>query len=162
MQYIEAISNEVAAVGNIKIFLAGGITKCPNWQEVLTNFLAPIDHITVYNPRRVNFPIEDPNQSLLQIQWEFQRLRTSNIIAMWFPKETLCPICLYELGAALERCRDGNIVIGVHNNYKRKQDVIVQTALIQPMIQINVGFSKFSSAVKDKIMEVKIRRTYTA
>lgn len=53
----------------IKCFLAGGTTNCPNWQnEVISNFNkfdakfpGQLDGLVLFNPRRENFLIDDPD-----------------------------------------------------------------------------------------------------
>ena len=37
-----------------------------------------------YNPRRKDFPINDPIASEEQITWEFEHLKNSDIIIFWF------------------------------------------------------------------------------
>ena len=77
---------------DIKCFLAGGITNCPDWQhdvvEVLRGFeakhLGELDDLVLFNPRRENFPINDPNAALEQITWEFKWLQQMDIFSMWF------------------------------------------------------------------------------
>ena len=51
---------------SIKVFLAGGIQKCPMWQERVIKHFTSIEmksNIDIYlmNPRRPNFPINDPS-----------------------------------------------------------------------------------------------------
>jgi hypothetical protein len=50
-----------------------------------------------------NFSMNDPTASKDQIQWEFEHLRKADTILFWFPKESICPIALYELGAWYDR-----------------------------------------------------------
>lgn len=134
MNYIEAPEWDFDLDDNkISVFLAGGITDCSDWQKTVTNQLQDLD-ITIYNPRRKNFPIDNPNAAFEQIKWEYSMLRKANIILFWFCPETMCPIVLYELGA--HSMTDKTIVIGVDKNYERKQDVEIQTHLVRPDIKI--------------------------
>ena len=63
-------------------FLAGGITNCPNWQNIVLHTLdmfdkqypGKLDDLVVFNPRRENFPIDDPNAAYEQIALEFSWL----------------------------------------------------------------------------------------
>src|SRR3954464_2254024 len=96
MRYIEAPA-EWDGYGP-SVFLAGGITDCPDWQTEMVELLADTE-LNVLNPRRANFPIKDPGAAEAQISWEHRYLRRAGMISFWFPKETLCPIVLYELGA---------------------------------------------------------------
>lgn len=124
------------------VFLAGGITGCPDWQKTIRESLADLDEGTLINPRRENFPMGDPKAGLVQIKWEFDMLWDwTDIFTMWFCKETIGPICLYELGAHLARCavaKSGapipfpfaQVVIGFDPDYERAFDVVAQTGLI--------------------------------
>ena len=98
MRYIEAITPYTYKDGDKSLFIAGGITDCPDWQQDFVKLLSDTD-ITILNPRRANFPIHDSNAALEQIKWEHDNLRRAVAISFWFPKETICPIALYELGA---------------------------------------------------------------
>ena len=123
--------NEIYSIKNNrnkKLFLAGGITNCPDWQSNMVQLLEPIQNLTVYNPRRKNFPIHDPNAAEEQITWEYNHLRDSDIILFWFSRGSLNPIVLYELGR-WGNSSDKPIIIGLDEEYERKQDVIVQTML---------------------------------
>jgi len=124
------------------LFLAGGITNCPDWQKELINILIQtkyqgefIQDLIIYNPRRRNFPINIPGESERQITWEYDYLKSSDIISFWFSRGSLNPIVLYELGMW------GNssvtpIVIGMDPEYERQNDVIIQTRLARPAIRI--------------------------
>ena len=131
MKYVEAPDE---FWGNEKsLFLAGGITGCPDWQQEVVEALKD-ELITLLNPRRKSFPIEDPTASLEQIKWEYRYLRKASAISFWFPHETLCPIVLYELGAW--SMTDKLIFVGVHPEYKRRTDVEIQTNLVRPEVEI--------------------------
>jgi hypothetical protein len=117
------------------LFLAGGISGCPDWQQDLIAMLkeAPAP-LVLFNPRRANFPMRDPTAAREQITWEHTHLRLAQAISFWFPRETLNPITLYELGAWSMTPKQ--LFIGVHPGYQRRQDVEIQTALARPDIQI--------------------------
>lgn len=136
-QIVEAI-NEVYNIDkltNLKVFLAGGITNCPDWQGELIEKIKYLNYITVYNPRRKNFPIDDPNASEEQITWEYEHLRDANIIIYWFSRGSLNPIVLYELGR-WGNSSDTDIIIGVDPEYPRRDDVVIQTKLSRPDVEI--------------------------
>jgi hypothetical protein len=110
------------------LFLAGGITGCPDWQSEIIELLdIPACNLTIYNPRRENFPIGDPNAAEKQIIWEYERLMKADLVSFWFPCETLCPITLFELGKMLGIGK--NIEVGCHPSYGRKQDIEIQMEL---------------------------------
>ena len=129
-----------------KLFLAGGITDCPNWQQEAIKLLKD-SQWQLLNPRRDDFPIGDPNAAQAQIEWEYGALRAADGILFWFPKETLCPIVLYELGCWSSKY--ALIFIGVHPKYQRRQDVEIQTKLVRPDIEIVYSLKKLCKQVKD-------------
>jgi len=78
MKYIEALN---IYEGNDKsLFLAGGITGCPNWQADLTDLFKD-ENIVLLNPRRRNFPINDPSASEQQIKWAYEHLRKATAVS---------------------------------------------------------------------------------
>jgi len=137
MHVITAPEKEINDGEQFAIFLAGGITNCPEWQDdiiKMMNDVPLLKDVTLFNPRRKNFPIHDPNAANEQITWEYWHLHQSDAILFWFPKETLCPIVLFELGA--HSMRDIPIAVGVHPEYKRKQDVVIQMSLKRPKLNV--------------------------
>jgi len=134
MRYVEAPETFHDSSDKLRsIFLAGGITGCPDWQSQLAGMLSSTD-LVVMNPRRANFPIHDPNAAEHQIMWEHQHLREASMISFWFCAETLCPIVLYELGAW--SMTEKKLFVGVDPKYKRRADVEIQTRLTRPDINI--------------------------
>ncbi len=130
------------------IFLAGGITGCPDWQTEAIEGLANTK-CTLLNPRRPNFPIDDPTASEQQIRWERLHLDNAYAIIFWFPKETLCPIVLFELGAALYSTTGTfPLFIGCDPEYARKQDVEIQTSLIRPQQKIHDSLDSLLRSVR--------------
>ena len=140
-QYIEA-PKKVKIKNDFSVFLAGGISNCEDWQAQASKALEPEDYLTVVNPRRNDWSM-DKNQieeSVIQIAWEFEYIRKVTDVLFWFTDDTLQPITLYELGAALERNHQfwddsehpegQRIFIGVDPKYKRALDVKVQAKLV--------------------------------
>jgi len=142
MRYLEA-PEEFNRDGK-GLFLAGGITGCPNWQQAIAEQLHGSDW-TLLNPRRTNFPIGDRDAAAQQIEWEYKHLRLAAAILFWFPSESLCPISLYELGTW--SMTDKPLFVGVHSNYPRRQDIEVQTALVRPEIEIVYSLSELANQV---------------
>lgn len=130
---------------DVLCFLAGGITACPNWQaNVIGSFMrydaqfpGELDNLVLFNPRRENFPIDDPNAAYEQISWEFAWLQKMDLFTMYFTSGTSDqPICMYELGRnickMMERFPDdysSRIIISYDQEYNRAQDVKIQTEL---------------------------------
>lgn len=133
MNYIEAPERYFSPSLTKSIFLAGGITGCPDWQQDMVHHLLSTD-LTILNPRRKDFPMDKPSAAFEQIAWEHDALRDADTILFWFPSETICPILLYELGAwsVLKK----PIFVGIHPDYQRRQDVEIQTKLVRPGLEI--------------------------
>lgn len=113
------------------VFLAGGISNCPDWQGPAAEKISAETDLLVINPRRNGWNMDDDEtESVKQITWEYVHLRFSEYTLFWFPKETVCPITLFELGSALER--KTHVMIGVHPEYSRKLDIYTQVQLRDP------------------------------
>ena len=130
MRYIEA--PHVYDGNEPSLFLAGGITACPDWQQEMVAKLQDLP-LVIFNPRRSHFP-HHQDAAREQIEWEYTYLRKATAIAFWFPQETLCPIALYELG--VWSMTNKKLFLGVHPNYQRIQDIQIQTALARPDVTL--------------------------
>jgi hypothetical protein len=128
MQYVEAPNNWERLPGQPSVFLAGGITGCPDWQNRIARSLA-LTNYAVLNPRRRPFPMGDPSATEQQITWEFRHLRKADVIAFWFCKETIQPIALFELGAWSQQ-KDPAVIVGVEPGYPRQVDIHLQMGLL--------------------------------
>lgn len=148
MRYLESPDKIEPFDTQTRLFLAGGITNCPDWQQEMRELLADTT-LTLLNPRRANFPIGDPSAAQVQIEWEFDMLRAADGIMFWFPQETICPIVLYELGAW--SMSDKPIFVGVHPSYERRQDVEIQTKLVRPEVEIAYSIADLSEKVKEGV-----------
>lgn len=144
MIYLEAPENFERI--HKSIFLAGGITGCPDWQQEMVKLLQDTNLI-LFNPRRADFPIYDPDAAQEQITWEHIHLRQADAILFWFPCETLCPITLYELGTWSMSGKQ--IFVGVHPDYQRRQDVEIQTKLVRPRVEIVYSLQELARQVKE-------------
>jgi hypothetical protein len=146
--YFEAVcdlNNPSGVLQGKSVFLAGGITNCPDWQSEIVSQLKNIDknvnrfNLNIYNPRRKTFDITNPKETENQIAWEFAALRKCEYNLFWFSEGSLNPIVLFELGSALERKDIDNLIIGCHLNYERRQDVIHQVACKHPSAPIQTS-----------------------
>ena len=148
MIYVEAPNDLYLPSGTyFSVFLAGGIVGCPDHQAKICGKLKSLpDNLIVFNPRRENFPINDSSAAEAQIRWEYTMLRRVDLISFWFPKETLCPIVLLELGLWL--VQDKPLIIGVHPDYVRRQDVEIQTSLARPDIKIVYSVDDIVKGIK--------------
>ena len=127
------------------LFLAGAITGAPNWQEDVVRLLGS-ENITIFNPRRDIFPVDNPNSAEAQIRWECKYLRRADAISFWFAMESLSPIVLYELGAW--SMTEKTIFVGVHPKYKRRLDIEIQTKLVRPDVRIAYSLDSLVDQIK--------------
>lgn len=131
MKYIEA--PEEFKRKDLTVFLAGGISNCPDWQQDFVEMLRDTD-LVLFNPRRANFPMGNKEEGIKQIEWEADYLEKADIIIFWFPKETICPIVLFELGSW--SMTDKKIFVGCHDDYTRIFDIQVQMAIRRPDVDV--------------------------
>ena len=148
MKVITAPENYIIKEDEISVFLAGGITNCSKWQNSVIKLLELdsvnmqqekfADKLVVFNPRRDNFPTNDSYESYRQIRWEFDALEKADIFSMYFTGGISDDqsICMYELGRNIVKMQmkypidwKDRIIISVEDDYKRKNDVIIQTEL---------------------------------
>lgn len=144
MRYIEC--PQVYNRNERSLFLAGGISNCPNWQSDLVKLLVDAD-LALLNPRRKFYPIDNHNLEEEQIAWEFEHLARASAVSFWFTKETLCPITLYELGK--QNSGNKTLFVGVHPEYSRKRDIEIQTKLSRPEITIVYSLHNLAEQIKE-------------
>jgi hypothetical protein len=143
--------NEIKCPANLNdystssIFLGGGITDCPDWQEEICRLLSNND-VNLVNPRRSDFDVTNPNMSKEQIRWEYEHLSKCDAIMFWFPMETLCPITLYELGFHAGKKK---LFVGCHPDYKRKFDVTEQLRLVDSSIIVKDSLESLVEQIKN-------------
>lgn len=137
--------------GISSVFLAGGISNCPDWQSDLISHVkfgfSDKEHLFLFNPRRPEFDLSKRGEAARQMTWEHEHLEHAGTILFWFPKETLCPITLFELGNYLEKNK--HIIIGCDPHYKRKEDVAYQTYLRNPKIAVYQSWEAFMGGVAE-------------
>lgn len=128
------------------IFLAGGITGCPDWQADAVDLFGDW-HGVLLNPRRPDFPIHDPGAAGRQIRWEHRALHLADAILFWFPAESICPIALYELGAWSMTPKP--LFVGCASSYPRRADVEIQAGLARPDVRVRTALT---DVVDDALM----------
>lgn len=126
------------------LFLAGGISNCPDWQKELCDSLSQYEgECYIINPRRVGDLARTGEDAKIQIKWEIDMIHESSYFIFWFPEESICPITLFELGKITEMLAGDNFIygetqicVGIHPNYQRKMDLEIQLPAILPEIEI--------------------------
>lgn len=132
-QYVEAPDQYVpdGAARLPRLFVAGGITGCPDWQQEYRHHFEYLGTpLIFFNPRRADFPMGDPDAAQAQIEWEYEQLHKADAISFWFSRGSLNPIVLFELGSWLHR--EKPIFIGIDPEYERQSDVEIQVSLARP------------------------------
>jgi hypothetical protein len=141
------------------LFIAGGISGCPDWQSVITRDLEAAGvPVPMYNPRRAVYSTA-PGVAEVQIAWEFDALNKSSAVIFWFPEETLCPITLFELGRFSHQ-KDTQLFVGTHPNYQRKLDVVTQLQLARPEIAVVESLDALTEQVSNYYTESKVNNVY--
>jgi len=148
-EYISPSSPENKSSRHISVFIAGGVSGSFDWQQYITQELkqrveaAADQHpsvrdftLVVLNPRREMYDVSDKSLAEPQIKWEFEHFKRSDAVMFWFPKETLCPIALFELGAQSRSRPADRLFVATDPDYQRKTDVIVQLSLAIPSIRV--------------------------
>ncbi|MEU5431117.1 nucleoside 2-deoxyribosyltransferase domain-containing protein [Streptomyces olivoreticuli] len=134
MRYVEA-PEEFSGPGP-SVFLAGGITRCPDWQQAVVEELADLE-VTVFNPRRKSFPLHDPDAEAVQVGWEYRHLRRADHVLFWFPSSSSHqPIALYELGMAAGD-RDACLTVGADPRYVRRTNLVAQLSYARPGLRVH-------------------------
>jgi Nucleoside 2-deoxyribosyltransferase like len=157
VRVIAAPDDSPVTDGSKTLFLSGGITGAPDWQQEFITMLGGTG-LVIYNPRLVDFD-ERLAEARPQIKWEFDRLAWADAISFWFPAEAKCVITLHELGQWLPKRvmlnNDGDeivgykrIFIGVHPDYARRVDVEIQADLVRPGIEIVNSLFDLSEMVR--------------
>lgn len=128
------------------VFLAGGITRCPDWQAEAVRLLTGVP-VAILNPRRQTFDVGNPAEGESQIRWEHRHLQRASVVLFWFSEgPSPQPIALYELGAMAAVGR--RIVVGAHPDYSRRADVLVQMSLTRPGLPVHDDLAATVAAAK--------------
>jgi hypothetical protein len=147
MKYYEA-PNEYVPDGSPSIFLAGGITGCPDWQRTVTELLDG-DDVVVLNPRRErSVGVEAVAE---QVAWEYAHLRRASSVLFWFPAsvDSVQPIALYGLG--MHAGLGTRIVVGADSSYVRRLDVELQLALVRPDLPVFDSLTDMVQAAREAL-----------
>lgn len=139
------------------VFLAGGITGCPDWQADARRELADLP-IAVLNPRRSEFPIVDPTAAEGQIDWEYRHLASAYAVLFWFPASGPVPqpIALFELG--VHAAAGKPIAVGCDPVYVRRADVVHQLARFRPDVVVRGDLAAACRDLRDLLPDLDMGR----
>ncbi|WP_299314919.1 nucleoside 2-deoxyribosyltransferase domain-containing protein [uncultured Aquimarina sp.] len=136
---------------NVSVFLAGSIEVgvAERWQNKVIKVLSE-ENITLLNPRRASWDVswkqEIGNPVFKeQVNWELEALEKSDMVIMYFDKNTKSPITLLELGLF---ARSRKLIVCCPDGFWRKGnvDVVCERYEVQQVI-----------GLEDLINEVKKR-----
>jgi hypothetical protein len=149
MKYIEAPNMDIGIATldpNTCLFLAGSISNARDWQSEIVGKVdgmkGLLDVYNVFNPRRANFNTDaNADVEKEQITWEFHCINKlcSNVL-FWFSRETMAPITLFEYGKVLKTHDHSRIFVGIHPDYPRLRDVVIQTELENPHLASRIVY----------------------
>lgn len=150
------------------VFLAGGITNCPDWQQKVIDQLLKErclsdTYVTIFNPRREEWDMNfGEEESIKQIEWEAKRFKKSNIFSFYFcNSESPQPITLFELGRyitlAATRYHDwkNRIIVSIENGYSRSLDVETQCRLMGLKVFTNATPESHAQAIAKAINDLE-------
>lgn len=141
------------------VFLAGGITNCPDWQKMVIDELSKYDDtdlLVIFNPRRTFLDV-----TYTSAAWEFEQIRRADLYSMFFcdgPSDQ--PICMYELGKMTSEISNGynddinGLIITCMSGYRRLEDVLMQTELATNNTIVPEVFDAYEEAVKHHAIEI--------
>jgi len=132
---------------DVSLFIAGGISNCPWWQKDLVALLEDTN-LVLLNPRRSEYNMANLNLEEDQIKWEHEHLKKATAYVFWFPRETVCPITLFELGAVTTP-GGKRVFVGTHPDYSRKRDIRWQMILRRPEIDVVNSLEKLAGQIKE-------------
>lgn len=148
------------------LFLAGGITGCGDWQADMIAMLGraagaglagpplPAGEWAVLNPRRPDYR-DSEDEARRQIAWEHAHLAAADAVSFWFPRATLCPITLLELGRWSGIAKP--IFVGVEPGYARGLDVEAQLSLSRPFMGVARSLEELASLVRQEAKRISAR-----
>ena len=115
------------------IFLAG----CANndWRKEFVKIPNLTPNCVIYDPKRDDFDQMSSIDKTQQIVWEIQKLKKSDILVFHFNAGSVCPITLLEYGL-WGLSSDKPLAVYVAPDYEKREDVITQTGIVRPDVEI--------------------------
>lgn len=150
-EIIDVSNSEEAPI----LFLAGAIDmgEAENWQTKLTNDLSDMN-VVIANPRRDDWDsswkqsIDDPQFSE-QVNWEQTLLATSDLIVVYFSKDSKAPITFLELGERLGQLdtSDQELFVFCPEGFYRKGNVDI--VCDRHGVTVHTEYSTLLAAIKE-------------
>ena len=106
--------------------------------------------MNILNPRRAVWPSVRSEQKD-QILWEHEGLQDTRLVLFWFPKETLCPITLFELGR-WSYGQGKRLIVGAHPEYARRVDLEIQLQMLEDPIIVLSSLDEIYESVSKLLL----------
>jgi len=140
----------------LSLFLAGGIDRAPDWQKEAIAYLKSKEihyDLDVFNPRRATpFSKEDYDSRKDQVSWEYNHLRTANVILFWFPENAPCTTSLFELGYWINY--SNKVVVGMNPGHYKERSVKGQIDLLNNSACGNILVSSTLETTLEKSLNI--------
>jgi len=115
----------------LTVFLAGAIDmgRARTWQQEVVDFFGDEELISFFNPRRDDWDsswtqeLTNP-QFTEQVNWELDMIERSDLVLIFFPKDSQAPISLLEFGYIAARA-PGKLIVVVEPGYWRRGNLEV-------------------------------------
>lgn len=124
---IDAPSNKKPLDNSFTVFLAGTIDAdkgSVDWQHKICKKIEDTTdnkyRITIYNPRREEFPDSGSSEVRRQIKWEHKHMDDADLIVMNILEDSKSPISLMEMGMYAE---SGKLVVFCKTGFYRYDNV---------------------------------------
>lgn len=146
----------------LSIFLAGSIEqdKAQQWQQQVIGQLSHL-RVAIFNPRRHawNASLEQStaNRDFVdQVNWELDRISSTDVVFFYFQPGTQSPISLAELGLVLGRNQQAKlqeVFVVCPNGFWRKGnvDIMAQCGDFRLYEKLSDGISALSLFVEEKM-----------
>ena len=133
-----------SVIGAPTIFLAGSLdlAAARNWQRELVSALGDRE-LCILSPTDRD---REPTTPREQIEWELDGLERADLVAMWFPAETIAPITLLELGLT---ARADKLVVGCPDGFWRKGNI--EAVCSRFCIPLTTSWHAFVAIVRAKL-----------
>ena len=138
--YVEAPNRPALPANLRKLFVGGAIPGSTDWQALVTRQVQASGlSVAVFNPRRADFPADQPGAVAEQVAWEHDHLHAVDVTLFWFPAMPdgiVAPTTLFELGMALGEHR--RIVVGASTWYPRR-DILEHQLAHHPHVVLHLS-----------------------
>lgn len=135
--------------GDIAVFLAGGISDCDNWQNVVIDYIKShaeshyLDNLVILNPRGDESKILSFDEKQV---WDFDNLNEADIVSFYFCKNATQSTSMYELGRHLALYGCGyhdKIVVSIESGFK-KENVLNDQCQLLGIYPLCISSKKFT------------------